>query len=687
MNKIQPPKAEKRTHQYTKYDHIINDDYHWLRDNRWPNVQDNDVLSYLKKENRYSNQFFKPLNNSINKIFEELKGRIKLSDKSVPIRYRNYYYFNKTTTKSNYAIHLRSSAAGGRGTVLLDENIMSKGKKYFRLGAMSVSPKENLLAYSEDTDGDERYTVSVKDLDSNKLLKDKVTDTLGGIVWQEDGSGFYYTKVDDKWRPNKLYYHELGTSQKDDKLIYYEKDTTFRVGVSKSSDYKYILVEVSSSTSDEIRYIDSLDNSHKMSMLIERREDHLCNVDHINGAFYIQTNDKGKNFRLVRLSDQNVKQNKYQELIPHHKDVYLTDFSLYDRNLVVEIREEGLDKIYIYKYDDIKKRETIEFPDPTYTASVIDSEKDDDGVYIHYSSMVSPSACFKRNFKTQEMEVLKVQEIPSGYESSQYSSERVWAESRDGKTKVPISLVYKKSLFKKDGSNPLYLYGYGSYGMAIPPSFGSSIISLLDRGFVFAIAHIRGGDDLGFEWYEKAKFLNKKKTFNDFIDVATHLIKQKYTAEGQIVIVGRSAGGMLVGNAVNTDSSLFKAVIADVPFVDVLNTMLDDSLPLTPGEFKEWGNPKEQEYFDYIKSYSPYDNVTSQEYPHMYVQAGLNDPRVTYWEPAKWVAKLRDMKIDNNTLILETNMSVGHGGNSRRFARIKEIAKEYAFILKVFNKI
>lgn len=686
MNKITLPKAQKKKYQYKKHNHVINDEYHWLRDKNWPNVQDKEVLSYLKKENNHTNLFFKPLKGSINKLFEELKGRIKLSDKSVPIRYRNYYYFNKTTSKSNYAIHLRSATSGGRGEVLLDENLMSKGKKYFRLGAMSVSPNEDLLAYSEDKDGDERYTISIKNLDTEKLLKDSIKDTLGGVIWQENGAGFYYTKVDDKWRPNKLYYHKLGTSQQDDKLIYYEKDTTFRVGASKSSDYKYIFVEVSSSTSDEIMYIDALDDMHEMKMLVKRRKDHLCSVDHINGSFYIQTNDKGKNFRLVKLLDQDLKQHKYQELIPHKKEVYLTDFSLYDNCLITETREEGLDKIYIYQYDDMTKRETIEFPDPTYTASVIDSEKDDDGVYIHYSSMVAPATCFKRNFKTKEMKVLKIQEIPSGYESSHYNSERIWVDSRDGKTKVPISLVYKKSLFKKDGSNPLYLYGYGSYGMAIPPSFGSSIISLLDRGFVFAIAHIRGGDDMGFEWYEQAKFLNKKKTFDDFIDVARCLVKTKYTSSGEIVIVGRSAGGMLVGKAVNTDASLFKAVIADVPFVDVLNTMLDESLPLTPGEFKEWGNPKEKEYFDYIKSYSPYDNVKQQDYPHMYVQAGLNDPRVTYWEPAKWVAKLRDQKTDKNTLLLETNMSVGHGGNSRRFARIKEIAKEYAFILKVFNK-
>lgn len=686
MNKITLPKAQKKNCQYKKHNHVINDDYHWLRDKNWPNVQDKEVLSYLKKENSHTNLFFKPLKGSINKVFEELKGRVKLSDKSVPIRYRNYYYFNKTTSKSNYAIHLRSTTPRGRGKVLLDENSMSKGKKYFRLGAMSVSPNEDLLAYSEDTDGDERYTVSIKNLDNDKLLKDRIKETLGGIIWQENGAGFYYTKVDDKWRPNKLYYHKLGTSQQDDKLIYYEKDTTFRVGVSKSSDYKYIFVEVSSSTSDEIMYIDALDDMHEMKMLVKRRKDHLCSVDHINEAFYIQTNDKGKNFRLIKLLDQDVKQRKYQEIIPHKKEVYLTDFSLYDNCLITETREGGLDKIYIYQYDDMTKRETIEFPDPTYTASIIDSEKDDDGVYVHYSSMVSPATCFKRNFKTKEMKVLKEQEIPSGYESSHYNSERIWAESRDGKTKIPISLVYKKSVFKKNGSNPLYLYGYGSYGMAIPPSFGSSIISLLDRGFVFAIAHIRGGDDMGFEWYEQAKFLNKKKTFNDFIDVAKYLVKKKYTSGGEIVIVGRSAGGMLVGNAVNTDASLFKAVIADVPFVDVLNTMLDESLPLTPGEFKEWGNPKETEYFDYIKSYSPYDNVKQQDYPHMYVQAGLNDPRVTYWEPAKWVAKLRNQKTDSNTLLLETNMSVGHGGNSKRFARIKEIAKEYAFILKVFNK-
>jgi oligopeptidase B len=687
VKNILAPRVKQKPFCYKIHNQEINDNFNWLRDKNWPNVQDKEVLAYLKKENKYCKSFFLPLEDSIDIIFNELKGRIKLSDKSIPLKYRSYFYFNKTTSRSNYVIHLRSKRENGKSEIILDENKMAKGKQYFRLGAISVSPDESLIAYSQDIEGDERYTIHIKNLNTGNILSDLITNTLGNIVWQENGQGFYYTKVDEQWRSNKLFYHKLGTSSAEDKLIYHEQDTTFRVGVSKSSDYRYIFVDVSSSTSDEIWYMDSSDKEHKLNLLIKRKNDHLCSIDHIGDAFFIQTNDKGKNFRLVRLADKNLESKNLEEIISHNPDVYLTDFCLYDQCFIVETREGGLDKIYIYQYNNLKTREEISFPDPTYTASVIDSEKEDDGVYIHYSSMVSPSTCFKRNFKTGEMKTLKVQEIPSGYDSSHYKSERLWALSRDGKTKVPVSIVYKKSLMKKDGSNPLYLYGYGSYGMAVSPGFNTSVLSLLDRGFIFAIAHIRGGDDLGFEWYEAAKFLNKKKTFEDFVDIAKYLIGLKYTSEKNILIVGRSAGGLLVGNVVNSNPELFKAVIADVPFVDVLNTMLDESLPLTPGEFKEWGNPKEKEYFDYMKSYSPYDNIKKQDYPDMYVQAGLNDPRVTYWEPAKWVAKLREMKTDNNTLLLETNMSVGHGGNSKRFERIKEVAKEYAFILKTFNLI
>jgi oligopeptidase B len=678
-----PPVAKKIAYKRTIHNHIISDDYHWLRDTNWPKVNNKEILNYLKAENKYTEGFFQPHKKFQDKLYKELIGRIKLADRSVPIKKRNYYYFVETTKTSDYEIHLRKNAQG-KTEVILDENKESKPYSYFNVCTISISPNDNLMAYSVDTTGDEHYTVYIKDLTSKKSLKDTLKNVLGSIVWDETSSGFYYTKVNDKWRANKLFYHKLGNKQSEDKLIYHEKDQTFRIGLEKSSDYKYIIVAISSSTSVELRHIKSDDLTNKLQMLIERRDDHLCSVDHFHHYFYIHTNDKGKNFRLVRVDDQDYKRSNYQELIPHSDKIYLTGVALYDHNLIIETKELGLPKIHIMDYD-LKRKDSIDYPDPAYAASVIYSCHNDDGMMIGYSSMKSPASILKYDFKTKKIKTLKTQEIPSGYNKDEYASERILVPSREKNIKIPVSIVYKKSLFKKDGSNPLFLYGYGSYGISISPRFNTSIFSLLERGFVYAIAHVRGGDDLGFKWYESAKFLKKRRTFHDFIDIARHLVKHKYTSAGNIAIAGGSAGGMLVGNAVNEAPELFRAAIADVPFVDVLNTMLDDTLPLTPGEFKEWGNPKEKEYFHYIKSYSPYDNVKAQSYPNLYVLAGLNDPRVTYWEPAKWVAKLRDTKTDSNLLVLETDMDTGHGGKSGRFDKFKEVAKKYLFVLTVFG--
>ena len=679
---MKPPIASEVPYSTVHHGVVLEDPYHWLRDKNWPDVKDKNILSYLKSENRYSKVYFDGLKGNTDKIFAELKGRIKLADQSVPIKHKHFFYYRKTTVRSQYSTHLRTVDQKEKGEILIDENVLAKGHKYFRLGGASISTKENLLAYAIDTEGDERYVVRVKNLDTKEIYKDELHDIAPNLIWSQDDRGFYYTKLDEKWRANRVFYHQLGTLQKNDILIYHEKDQTFRVDVSKTTDEKYILIEVSSSTSDEIRYIEADDQNHSIKMLIERRSDHLCAVDHMHGNFYLITNDHGKNFRLVRLKDRD---DAYEELIAHNKEVYLKGLTLYDKYGVIETTEDGLDNIYIYQYD-FAQRHEIPFPEPTYSASVIDSDPNDNGVHLYYSSLTSPATHYKMLFANKEIVTLKVQEIPSGYDKTLYQCERFWVTSRDSKTSIPVSLVYKKSLFKHDGSNPLYLYGYGSYGIGMSPGFSTSSISLLDRGFVYAIAHIRGGDDLGFEWYEQAKFLSKSITFDDFIDVAKGLVKAKYTSENNIVIMGGSAGGMLVGNVLNREPDLFKAAIAHVPFVDVLNTMLDDQLPLTPGEYKEWGNPKEREYFDYIRSYSPYDNVKRQNYPHLYVTAGLNDPRVTYWESAKWVAKLRKFKQDNNLLLCDIDMSVGHGGSSGRVARIKDLAKEYSFVFDVFNK-
>lgn len=672
------PVANKISHTEKIHGEIVKDDYHWLRDQNWPKVKDKDILGYLKKENSCAEKFFSSKKKLQNKIYKELISRIKLADKSTPIKRRNYYYLIQTLEKAQYPIHLRQKA-GGKEEILFDENKESKGLEFFQLGCLTISPNEKLLAYSTDIRGDEYYTLRVRDLNANQDLNDAIENIIGTVIWNNDNTGFYYTKLNDKWRPDKVYYHKLGTTQKDDILVYEEKDVTFRVGVSKSTDEKFIFIDVSSSDSNEVRVINA---QHKEHVLIKRKKDHLFDIDHIAQDFYLHTNDKGKNFRLVRISDsKKFTAKNYVELISHSDDEYLIDFDLYDNNLVITKKILGIPNIMVYDYQ-LNLIDNIKFPDEAYSAGTIFSWRDDDGIMINYSSMRTPQSTMKYIFKTKELLTLKEQEIPCGYDKNQYQSERLYIKSRDHKAKIPVSLVYKKSLMKEDGSNPLLLYGYGSYGISISPSFNTNILSLLDRGFVFAIAHVRGGDDLGFKWYESAKFLHKKRTFNDFIDVLKFLAKSTYSAEGKISILGGSAGGMLVGVALNEAGSLLKSAIADVPFVDVLNTMLDENLPLTPGEFKEWGNPKEKKYFDYIKSYSPYDNITAQNYPHILVLAGLNDPRVTYWEPAKYVAKLRDKKTDNNILLLETKMHAGHQGKTGRFERYREVAKKYVFLLE-----
>ncbi|MCH9753548.1 MAG: S9 family peptidase [Alphaproteobacteria bacterium] len=679
-----PPVAQKKAYKYSIHGCELVDSYHWLRDFNWPKVQDKSVLDHLKSENSYAEEFFKPKKELLEKLYKECIGRIQLADVSVPMRDKNYYYYTITKEKSDYSIQARKKE-GEKEEIILDKNKEAKGEKYFRVGSMSISPDENLMAYSVDTKGDEHYTLKIKNLDTGTFLNDELKNIIGGAVWNETGKGFYYTKLDDKWRANKLYYHELGTKQDKDILLYHEKDHVFRIGIGKTTDREFIILETSSNTSTEVHYIKSDDLSHKIHLYIPRKEDHLCSVDHMHGQFYVETNDKGKNFRLARTDNHKNFDTNAEEIIPHRDDVYLTGCYLYDNHLVIQTKEKGLPKISIYNYS-IKDKEVVHFPDPSYSAGVSYSCSDDDGIFIGYTSMVSPGTMFKYDFSTKKLNTIKVQKIPSGYNKDDYHAERVMVPSRENGVEVPVSLVYKKSLFKKDGSNPLFLYGYGSYGHSVPPTFNTNSLSLLNRGFVYAIGHIRGGDDMGFDWYESAKFLNKRRTFNDFIDIAKFLAKKQYTSEGNIAISGGSAGGMLIGTAINEEPELFKAAIADVPFVDVLNTMLDDSLPLTPGEFEEWGNPKKKEFFEYIKSYSPYDNVKPQNYPSLYILGGLNDPRVTYWEPAKWAAKLRELKQDSNILIFETNMDTGHGGKSGRFDAYKELAKKYAFILDVFGK-
>lgn len=671
------PTAKKIPYEIKMHGQNLIDNYHWLRDKNWPKISNKEVLKYINEENEYAKTFFNKRKKLTDKIYKELISRIKLSDTSTPIKKRNYYYFSKTLKKCQYKIHLRKKLDEVE-EIIFDENKECKNYKFFQVGSLTVSPSEKLLAYSIDTTGNEYYLIKIRDLTAKQEFEEEILNTLGAPIWSKDNQGFYYAKLNDKWRPNKIYYHKLGTSQKEDKLIYEENDNTFRVSLSKSSDEKFIFINISSSDTDEVRTIGDLTKS---KILIKRKKDHLFEIDHFNNDFYIKTNDQGKNFRLVRAgSSQAIKNKNLQELIKHCKNEYLIDFNLFDNHIIITKKILGLTNIFIYDYQ-FNLINNINFPDAAYDAHPIYSWHDDDGVMINYSSLRTPNSTLKYIFKNSKILTLKEQEIPCGYNKDLYKTERIFIESSDNKTKIPVSLIYKKILLKNDGSNPLLLFGYGSYGISIPAAFNTNIFSLLDRGFIFAIAHIRGGDELGFQWYEEAKFLEKKKTFNDFIDVLKFFANSNFTSRKKISIMGGSAGGMLVGVALNKASEFIKSAIADVPFVDVLNTMLDDTLPLTPGEFNEWGNPKEKKYFDYIKSYSPYDNISKKEYPHVLVLAGLNDPRVTYWEPAKYVAKLREHKTDNNLLFLETEMHAGHRGKTGRFERYKEIAKKYSFLL------
>jgi oligopeptidase B len=657
------------------------DKYQWMRDKDWPKVNNEKILSFLKEENKITENFFAKLENLRNEIYEEIVARIKEDDESYPVKKDNFLYYTRSEKGKNHTIYCRKlNEAGAKEEILLDGNELSKDSPAFAMSAFKVNYSHDLLAYSVDLLGEEQYIIHIKDLKNNVNLADKIDGTIGNIVWHKKIPGFFYTKLESNWRTKKVYFHKLGESQDKDLLVYIEKDDSFSVGFSSSSDSKYLFISTSSSNENEVFMLDiTNENDFTPQLLLPRKNDQQYDIDHKNNEFYISINDNGKNFRLVKLDINDINnKSKWTEIIAHNELEYLVDFDLSEKFLVVDKRINGLSQIMIF--DNEGKQKNIVFPEELYSVSVGYPTYESDLLSVSYSSLTKPATLYEYDWETEKLITRKTQEIPSGYDSELYKSERKFATSKDG-TKIPISLVYKKSLFSKDGQNPLYLYGYGSYGISIDPAFRSSIISLLDRGFVFAIAHIRGGDDLGYKWYDSAKFLNKKITFEDFISSAEYVINDKYTSADRLSIVGGSAGGMLVGNVINQRPELFKAAVALVPFVDVLNTMLDDTLPLTPGEYKEWGNPKEKQYYDYIKSYCPYQNVTKQNYPALFITAGLNDPRVGYWEPAKWVAKLKELNISNNVILLETEMTTGHKGMSGRYDSIKEIAKIYSFII------
>ena len=690
---ITPPVAGQRPHSFTHHGVTIEDPWSWLRDPDYPTVDDEEVLAYLNAENAYFNASMEPHKELTEAIFEEIKGRQQPDLASVPWKDDDWYYQWKFAEESQYRIWLRWPAGGPDARegptadveTLLDEPALAEGLEYFRLGSLSVSNGGGLLAYATDTDGSERYKLVIKDLGTGELLPGEIPNVIGQLVWSADDSSILYTVVDDNWRPWQVRRHVLGQPADQDEVVYEEADSGFFVGIRESASREYILIGAGDHVTSEVRLIPAADPGADPVVVAPRRANHEYSIDHQGDRFIIRTNDTHKNTRLATAPTDNPTEAAWQPLLEASDSHYITGFDTFQDFIAVEVRIDGLDHVRLMWRDGREK--SIEFPESAYSASVgRNREFQTDTLRLDYTSMVTPGTVFDYHIDTEELEVRQVQEVPSGYDATEYVTERLLAPARDG-VEVPVSIVRHKDT-PVDGSAPLYLYGYGAYGYVIPPSFSTTRLSLLDRGFIYAIAHIRGGDDLGYHWYEAGKLDRRTNTFNDFVDVARHLVAQGYVREGRIAIAGGSAGGQLMGAVVNQAPDLWGAVAAHVPFVDVLNTMLDDTLPLTPIEWPEWGNPIEDEtVFQYIRSYSPYDQLTARDYPPILVTAGLNDPRVTYWEPAKYVAKLRYLKTDDNLLLLKTNMGAGHGGRSGRYDRLYEVAEEYAFMLAVMGLV
>ena len=672
-----PPIAPKKPHSFSHHGITISDDYAWLRDPDYPEVDDPAVLAHLNAENAWFETRMAAQQGRIDTLFKEMRARIKEADKSVPQKDGDYLYWIEFEEGAEYKKWWRRPVAGGPDELILDEVALAKGKEYFRLGAISVSMNGKLLAWSVDDNGSERFTARFKNLETGEILTDEIPETLSSLVWVAGDTGVVYSRANEQWRTDNARLHWLGQPNDSDVELYHEDDEGFRVGSSLSANEQWLIIGTSDHETSEVRLVPAADPLAPPLLVKPRQDGVEYDVDLHGETLFIHANDTHENFRLA--TAPLAQPGEWTTLIAGSDDFYLTGFDLFRDFYVVEGRVRGLDRIEVRYYDDPARIEPIEFAETSYSAGVGDNpEWAVTSLRLSYESMVSPASVLEYDVATRQLTTLKVQEIPSGYEPSLYNTERLEIAARDG-TMIPVSIVYRKD---RASGGPLHLYGYGAYGIAIDPGFSTTRLSLVDRGFAYAIAHIRGGDDLGRAWYKAGKLERRTNTFHDFIDVARGLIARGYTQQGRISISGGSAGGELMGAVINSDPELWGAVVAHVPFVDVLSTMLDPELPLTPGEWPEWGNPIEDKAaFELIRSYSPYDQVRPQAYPPLLVTAGLNDPRVTYWEPAKWVARLREVKTDGNELLLKTNMGAGHGGKSGRFESLKETAEEFAFIL------
>lgn len=681
-NTISAPTVAKKPTKLEKHGDVRIDDYYWLNDRENP-----EVIAYLEAENAYNDAMTAHTKDFQKDLFEELKGRIKEDDSSVPYKLNGYWYIQKYEEGKNYPIHTRKKGTlDAPEEILFDVNEMAKGHSYYKLTGINISPDNKLAAFGIDTVSRRQYTIHIKNLETGEIYKERIENTTGNATWAKDNKTLFYANKDEQTlRSEKIYKHKLGEDVANDTVVFHEEDETFVTFVYKSKSKKYIIIGSYSTLTMEYRILEADNPDGEFRVFQERVRGLEYGISHYGDHFYVTNNkDAAVNFKLSKTPENKTGMEHWEDIIPHRANVLLEDIEIFKDFLVVSERDNGLNKIRIMRWDG-KEDYYLPFDNETYTANTgTNVDFDTDTLRYTYNAMTTPASVIDFNMVTKEKEVKKEQEVLGGkFDKNNYTSERLWATAADG-TKIPMSVVYRKGI-KKDGSNPLLQYAYGSYGSTIDPYFSSARLSLLDRGFIYVIAHIRGGEYLGRNWYDDGKLMDKKNTFTDFIDCSKYLIEQKYTSPKHLYAMGGSAGGLLMGAIANLNPELYNGIIASVPFVDVVTTMLDDSIPLTTGEYDEWGNPSDKEYYMYMKSYSPYDNVQAKDYPNMLVTTGLHDSQVQYWEPAKWVAKLRELKTDNNILLLHTNMDAGHGGASGRFESLKEVAEEYAFLLDLEN--
>ena len=675
---MQAPKAKKTPTELTVHGDTRIDNYYWLNNREAP-----DVIDYLNAENAYTKHMMRHTEAFQKTLFEEMKSRIKEDDTSVPYKLNGYWYLTKYKKDNDYPIYVRKKESlDAEEELLFDCNEMAQDHAYFNLGGISISPDNTLVAFSTDTVSRRQYTIQIKNLVTGEIYPDKILNTTGSATWANDNKTLFYAMKDPvTLRAHKIFKHKLFSNSKTDTEVYHELEESFNTFVYKSKSKKYIIIGSSSTLSSEYRFLDANTPDNEFKVIQKRTKNLEYSIAHYQDSFYIISNiDNSTNFKVCKTSEKATEKEHWQDVIPHRNNVLIEDIEIFKDYLVVNERENGLNKLRLMSWNG-EEDYYLPFNSETYTTYIGNNPEFESNLLRYgFNSLTSPSSVIDYNFKTKESQIKKEQEVLGGtFNKDNYESKRIWATARDG-VKIPISLVYRKGI-KLDGKNPLLQYAYGSYGSTIDPSFSTIRLSLLDRGFIYAISHIRGGEYLGRDWYEKGKLLTKLNTFTDFIDCSKFLIQEKYTSNKHLYAYGGSAGGLLMGAIINMESDLYNGVLAAVPFVDVVTTMLDDTIPLTTGEYDEWGNPNDLDYYNYMKSYSPYDNVKTKAYPNMLVTTGLHDSQVQYWEPAKWVAKLRDLKTDSNKLLLHTDMESGHGGASGRFESLKEVALEYAFLL------